>query len=76
MTNNSAKKSRPASYVNSDPVQTDDVKIWFHEHKLAQILRQAEETTPADRLRFVEDTLSFLDKAGISYNDRKRQFGG
>ena len=44
----------------------------FEQHKAEQILRQARESTPAQRLHFVEDALRFLHSAGCSYLERKK----
>ena len=47
----------------------------WDEHRDAQILRIAHETTAADRLHWVEQSLIFLSKTGKSYLDRKALFG-
>jgi len=44
--------------------QSEDKK-WpsgYDEHRKAQIIRWATESTPAERLQFVEEALEFFDK--------------
>ena len=43
------------------------------EHRVAQQKRFARETTAEDRLKWLEDTLIFLQKAGIDYIGNKHK---
>lgn len=49
-----------------------DWPVGFDAHRRAQIIRQARESTPIDRLRFVEEALILCQKAGIDYHQQKR----
>ncbi len=48
-------------------------KKGFETHEEEQLFRWAFETTPAERLQFVEDALEFVHKAGIDYQKMKRE---
>lgn len=45
----------------------------WDEHRVAQIRRIARETTPAQRLKWIEEMLIFMNKTGESYLERKHK---
>lgn len=45
-------------------------------HRRQQILHWARNTTPADRLKWVESMLIYMAKTGKTYQDRERMFQG
>ena len=51
-------------------------KIWsrgFEEHREQQIIRMARESTPAQRLEWVEEMLELMSRTGEPYLERKRK---
>ena len=47
-------------------------KEQYEKHRIEQVLRWATESTPAERLQFVEDALELFHKAGYDYQKIKR----
>lgn len=50
-----------------------DDKILYQKHSDEQLLRWAFETTPYQRLQFVEDALEFVYASGQNYHEIKRK---
>ncbi|RIL10636.1 MAG: hypothetical protein DCC75_03925 [Proteobacteria bacterium] len=52
----------------------DNWQVTWDEHRTAQIKRIAKETTPDERILWIEAMLEYLASTGNDYLQRKRKF--